>query len=179
MRPAAFLDRDGTLVEEVDHLARPGQLRVLPGVVDALHALAARGYALAIVTNQAGVAKGLFTLGDVEEVHAHLRHLLGVPIDAIEFCPHHPAGIVPEFTRACDCRKPAPGMLARAAASLDIDLARSFMVGDTWSDVAAGEALGLPSYLVRTGHGARAARERPAFGRARADLAEVVAEVLR
>lgn len=163
----------------MDHLARPEQLRVLPGVVPALGALVARGYALVIVTNQAGVAKGLFGSADVEAVHEELRRLLGVPIDAIEFCPHHPAGTVPEFTRACDCRKPAPGMLARAAARLDLDLSRSFMVGDTWSDVAAGEALSLPSYLVRTGHGARAARERPAFPRARVDLAEVVAEVLR
>lgn len=151
---AAFLDRDGTLVEEVNYLARPDQLRVIPGVPEALRALRADGYLLVLVTNQAGVARGYFTEADVVAVHERLQTLLGLRFDAIMVCPHHPEGVVPAYTRVCACRKPAPGMLLDAIARLGVDPARSFIVGDRDNDLATGRALGIPGYLVRTGYGA-------------------------
>lgn len=116
-RPAVFLDRDGTLVEEVPYLHDPGRV-VLLGGVTALGRLAAAGYALVVVTNQAGVARGLYDEAAVEAVHRRLAELLagaGVRLDAVLHCPHHPEGTVPRFTRACRCRKPGPGMLEAAA----------------------------------------------------------------
>ncbi|MFZ5478903.1 MAG: D-glycero-alpha-D-manno-heptose-1,7-bisphosphate 7-phosphatase [Myxococcota bacterium] len=150
MRPAAFLDRDGTLVEEVNYLARPEQLRLIPGVPEALLRLRAAGYALVLVTNQAGVARGYFGLDDVTRVHEALEAMLGLRFDGVYTCPHHP-----DFTGPCECRKPAPGLLLRAIAELGLDPARSFVVGDKRTDVLAGEPLGVRGYLVRTGHGAR------------------------
>ncbi|MDP2308823.1 MAG: HAD family hydrolase [Pseudomonadota bacterium] len=166
---AAFLDRDGTLIEDVRYLARPDQVRVLDGVPAALRALRDAGYRLVIVTNQSGVAHGYFSERDVADVHAHLQALLGLTFDAILVCPHHPDGTVPEYTRVCDCRKPASGLLKRAIADLDLDPGACFVVGDKGSDIEAGRRIGIPGYLVRTGHDT---------GRAEgtyADLAAVVA----
>ena len=144
-RVAAFLDRDGTLIEDVHHLVRPDQVRVLPGVPDAVRRLREAGYQVIVVTNQAGVARGLFTERDVADVHAHLATL--IEVDAVYHCPHHP-----DFTGACDCRKPAPGLLIRAIAERGLDPRGCFVVGDKRSDVEAGRALGIPGYLVRTGY---------------------------
>ena len=121
-RPAVFLDRDGTLVEEVPYLHDPGRVVLLGGVA-ALGRLAEAGYALVVVTNQAGVARGLYDEAAVAAVHRRLAELLagaGVRLDAVLHCPHHPDGTVPGFARACRCRKPGPGMLEAAAERLEL-----------------------------------------------------------
>jgi D-glycero-D-manno-heptose 1,7-bisphosphate phosphatase len=150
-RPAVFLDRDGTVIDEVGHLGEPERVVILPGVPTALTRLAEAGYALVMITNQAGVARGYFTEVEVEAVNARTAELLqaeGVRLERWYHCPHHP-----DFTGACDCRKPLPGMLHRAAKELDLDLSRSWMVGDHPSDAEAGRAAGARSIMVRTGHG--------------------------
>lgn len=151
MRPAVFLDRDGTVIDEVGHLGEPDRVVLLPGVPKALRRLSEAGYALVVVTNQAGVARGYFTEDDVGAVNERTASLLeeeGVALDGCYHCPHHP-----DFTGACDCRKPLPGMLLRAADDLELDLSRSWMVGDHPSDAEAGAAAGARPIMVRTGHG--------------------------
>jgi D-glycero-D-manno-heptose 1,7-bisphosphate phosphatase len=151
VRPAVFLDRDGTVIEEVGHLGEPERVVILPGVPEALRRLSAAGFALVLVTNQAGVARGLFTEEDVAAVNGRTAELLaaeGVSLDGVYHCPHHP-----DFTGPCDCRKPEPGMLRSAAKDLDLDLAGSWMVGDHPSDAGAARAAGARPIIVRTGHG--------------------------
>ena len=142
---AVFLDRDGTLVEEVPYLHDPERVVLLPGA-GALAGLAAAGYALVVVTNQAGVARGRYGEAAVEAVHRRLAELLagvGVRLDAVLYCPHHPEGTVPGYARACRCRKPGPGMLEAAAERLGLDLAASFMIGNHPTDVGAAGAAGV------------------------------------
>ena len=156
LRPAVFLDRDGTLIEEAGYLDRLERLVFYPYTVDAVRVLNRAGLAVVIVTNQAGVARGIFRETFVAEAHAHIAARLargGARVDAFYYCPHHPEASVQEYRMSCDCRKPGPGMLLRAAADLDIDLTRSFMVGDRWHDLQAGRAVGARNVLVRTGYG--------------------------
>jgi D-glycero-D-manno-heptose 1,7-bisphosphate phosphatase len=153
-RPAVFLDRDGTLVEEVPYLHDPARVALLPGTGAALSRLARAGFALVVVTNQAGVARGLYGEEAVERVHLRLRELLaaaGVVLDGARYCPHHPQGRVAAYTRACHCRKPAPGMLEAAARDLDLDLAASYLVGNDEVDVGAARAAGATPLFVTTG----------------------------
>ena len=155
-RPAVFLDRDGTLVEEVPYLHDPERVVLLPGA-GALAAAGAAGYALVVVTNQAGVARGLYDEAAVDAVHRRLGELLagaGVRLDAVLHCPHHPRGTVPGYARACRCRKPGPRMLEAAAERLDLDLPASFLVGNHPSDVGAAVAAG-GGQLRRPGGGDR------------------------
>jgi D-glycero-D-manno-heptose 1,7-bisphosphate phosphatase len=156
-RPAVFLDRDGTLIEEVPYLHDPARVALLPGTGAALSRLARAGFALVVVTNQAGVARGLYGEEAVERVHLRLRELLaaaGVVLDGVRYCPHHPQGRVPAYTRACRCRKPAPGMLEAAARDLDLDLAASYLVGNDVADVGAARAAGATPLFVTTGQAA-------------------------
>jgi D-glycero-D-manno-heptose 1,7-bisphosphate phosphatase len=152
VRPAVFLDRDGTIIDEVGHLGEPDGVVILPGVPDALRRLSAAGFVLVVVSNQAGVARGLFGEDAVRAVNAHAAELLraeGAPdLAGWYFCPHHP-----DITGPCDCRKPGPGMLTRAAAELDLDLEQSWMVGDHPVDAGAARAAGVRPIVVRTGHG--------------------------
>jgi D-glycero-D-manno-heptose 1,7-bisphosphate phosphatase len=151
-----FLDRDGTLVEEVAYLHDPGRLALLPGVA-ALGGLAAAGYALVVVTNQSGVARGYYDEAAVERVHRRLSELLagaGVRLDAILYCPHHPEGTVARHARTCRCRKPSPGMLEAAAGQLDLDLPASYLIGNHPTDVGAAVAAGVTALYVHTGHAA-------------------------
>ncbi|HET9292275.1 MAG TPA: HAD family hydrolase [Actinomycetes bacterium] len=155
-RPAVFLDRDGTLVEEVPYLHDPARVALL-GEVGALARLAAAGYALVVVTNQAGVARGLYDEAAVAAVHRRLAELLaaaGVRLDAVLHCPHHPEGTVPGYARRCRCRKPGPGMLEAAAARLGLDLAGSYMIGNHPTDVGAAVAAGVTPLYVTTGQAA-------------------------
>ena len=156
MTPAVFLDRDGVLIEEVNYLAHPHQVRLIPGVAPAIARLNQRNIPVVVVTNQAGVAHGMFPEERVDEVHRYLDLLLhreGARVDHYEYCPHHPAGEVGVYRVECDCRKPRPGMLRASAAQLELDLARSVLVGDKVSDLEAGASAGCATVLVRTGHG--------------------------
>jgi len=161
-RPLAILDRDGTLIDVVRDeetgavvvAFHPNQLRLLPGVVDGLRALADAGFTLAIATNQPGPAKGQITAAAVERTNAALVALLGshgIAIAAVEVCMHHgeggPGGD-PALVRACDCRKPKPGLLTALLAQLSGDPARSWMIGDARGDVEAGRAAGVRTALV-------------------------------
>ena len=156
-RRAIFIDRDGTLLELVPYLRDPAQVRLVRGAAEALRAARQAGFALVVVTNQSGIARGLFREEDVTRVHARIQEALsgaGVAIDRFYHCPHHP-----DFTGPCDCRKPEPGLYRRAAAELGVDLERSFAIGDTVEDLQAGERAGCRPILVRTGYGAQAERE--------------------
>jgi histidinol-phosphate phosphatase family protein len=149
-RPAVFLDRDGTIIEEVGYLDDPRLVRLLPGAAGALRALHAAGFALVVVSNQAGVGRGLYPLARVHEVMAELRRSLrreGVELDGVYFCPHHPEA-------GCDCRKPGTALIERADDDLRLDIRRSIMVGDRLHDVEAGRRAGARGVLVRTGYGA-------------------------
>ena len=153
---AIFLDRDGTLIEEVGYLDRPERVELFPWSIDAIRAFNRAGWRVVIVTNQSGVARGFLTIDVVEQVHRHLDDLLhegGAVIDAYYYCPHHPDGKVAEYARACDCRKPARGLVDRATRELGIDPRRSFAVGDRWLDVALAREVGAAGVLVRTGYG--------------------------
>jgi len=157
VKPAAvFLDRDGTLIEEVGYLDRPERVELYPWSTDAIRALNRGGLRIVMVTNQSGVARGFFSEAVVERVHRHIAELLGAggaTIDAYYYCPHHPDGKVAGFARACECRKPGRGLVDRAARELGIDPERSFTVGDRWLDVALARAVGARGILVRTGYG--------------------------
>lgn len=154
-RPAVFLDRDGTINQEVNFLHRVEDLSLLPQVPEALVGLKEAGFALVVVTNQSGVARGIYGMEEVGMVHEALDEMLaekGASIDAYYVCPHHPReGKVPRFSKVCDCRKPLPGLLLRAAAEMGLDLRSSYMIGDRKRDVAAGLAAGCTSVMVTTG----------------------------
>jgi heptosyltransferase-2 len=156
--PAAFLDRDGTIIEDPGYLGDPDKIRFLPGAHDALRALRAAGYRLIVLTNQAGVARGIITETDVQRVNERLQELLltaGVPVDAIYYCPHHADAGPPESRRDCPCRKPGPGMVERACRDFRLDLGRSAIIGDHSSDAGVARHFsGMRGVLVRTGHGA-------------------------
>ena len=156
MKRAVFLDRDGTLIEESGYLDRLERLVFFPFSVDAVRVLNRAGFAVVVITNQAGIARGIVRESFVEEAHRHIAGRLeagGARIDGFYFCPHYPGGVVEQFSRTCDCRKPQPGLLLRAAADLNLDLEHSFVVGDRWHDLAAGQAVGATGVLVRTGLG--------------------------
>jgi histidinol-phosphate phosphatase family protein len=150
-----FLDKDGTLVEDVPYNVDPARIRLTVGAVTGLFALHAAGYRLVVVSNQSGVARGLFAESALRVVRARLRELLedvGVRLAGFYYCPHHPHGSVAAYAQACDCRKPAPGLLRRAAVELDLDVAASWMVGDILDDVQAGRAAGCRTLLLDNGH---------------------------
>lgn len=151
---AVFLDRDGTLVHARHYPSRPEHLVLYDGIADGLRELQAAGFRLVVVTNQAGIARGYFGEADLDAMHRHLRDNLaasGVRLDGIYHCPHHVDGAVPALAISCDCRKPRPGMLYRAAAELGLDLDRSWLVGDILDDVEAGCRAGCRTILVDLG----------------------------
>ncbi len=154
MTRALFIDRDGTLVEPRHYPSRPDELVLYPGMGSLLRLLREAGFMLVVVTNQSGLARGLFTESDLDRMHDHLRAELGregVTIDAIYFCPHHLEGVVPDLAIACSCRKPEPGMLFQAASDLAIDLASSWFLGDILDDIEAGNRAGCRTILVDIG----------------------------
>jgi D-glycero-D-manno-heptose 1,7-bisphosphate phosphatase len=156
VKAAVFLDRDGTLIEESGYLDRLDLLAFFPYTTDAVRLLNRAGFAVVVVTNQSGVARGLLPEAFVHEAHRFITDRLArgaARIDAYYFCPHHPDGIVAEYRQRCDCRKPAPGLLLKAASDLDLDLRWSFAVGDRWQDIDAGKSVGARAVLVRTGVG--------------------------
>jgi len=153
-----FLDRDGVIVRQVDHLNRAEDLELIPGAGEAIARLNAAGIPVVVVTNQAGVAKGYLTIADLEEIHARLREELeerGARLDAIYYCPHHPQATVTEYLLDCPCRKPGIGMLERARDERGIDPSLSYLVGDSTSDILAGSRAGCRTILVKTGFAGR------------------------
>lgn len=176
MFPAVFLDRDGCVNVEDDHITDIERFRLYPDSLDAMKRLSSVGFLIVIITNQSGIARGLMTEDLVYKTHALLLRLAveaAIRIDRIEYCPHHPDGVVPEFAIECDCRKPAPGMILRAAKALPIDLESSYVVGDKISDIKLGPATGVKSVLVRTGFGAR---EEETIKRGEADPPDHIAD---
>jgi D-glycero-D-manno-heptose 1,7-bisphosphate phosphatase len=156
-RSALFVDRDGTMIREVGFLHRPEEVELVLGVGEALRRVNDAGRAVVVVTNQSGIARGLFDRDAVDAVHARLSELLaafGARVDGYYVSPHHPA-----FTHASRCRKPGTGMFEEAARDLGLQVPDSLMVGDRASDVEAGKAFGVRSMLVRTGYGREAERE--------------------
>lgn len=155
LRPAIFLDRDGTINVEKHYLHKAADWEFTPGAPAAIRALNQAGYLVLVVSNQAGIARGFYGAREVDTLHAHVDGLLaaeGARIDGYYCCPHHPDfGAV----RDCDCRKPKPGMLLRAAQEHGVELRRSWMVGDKRIDVEAGRAAGARPLLVATGYGAK------------------------
>lgn len=156
MFAAIFLDRDGTVNEEREYIASPDELCILPGSAEAIRLANDSGYKVVIITNQSAVARGLITEEDLRTIHERLREILsasGAHIDGIYYCPHHPDFGDSPYRIECECRKPLPGMLRQAATDLDIDLSRSFMIGDRIIDLQTGNSAGSYSILVRTGYG--------------------------
>ncbi len=156
LKPALFLDRDGVIVEEVQHLSDPSQLSLIPGSADAISHVNRNGIPVIVVTNQAGVARGYYPHSRVEEIHDRLNSLLepyGAHIDRYYYCPHHPTEGFSPYLANCECRKPRAGMLLRAATELSLDLSRSYIVGDKISDLEAGANAGCRPILVKTGYG--------------------------
>jgi D,D-heptose 1,7-bisphosphate phosphatase len=154
-RAAVFLDKDGTLVEDVPYNVDPGLIQLADGAEEALRMLHAAGYLLVVVTNQSGVARGLFEEAALAPVEHRLRVLLGragVPLAGLFYCPHHPEGSVEAYAVDCTCRKPADGLLRQAACEHGIDLARSWMIGDILHDVEAGRRAGCRTILLDVGH---------------------------
>ena len=155
MNVAAFLDRDGVLIEDIHLLTTPGDIRILDGVPQALRSLHEVGFRLIVISNQAVVARGLIAEQEVHAIHAAVECLLeqaGAPrLDDFYFCPHHPNATLPAYRIACECRKPRSGLLLRAARKHDLDLGGSFMVGDRMTDIIAGARADCRTVLVQTG----------------------------
>lgn len=160
MKKAVFLDRDGTINREVNYLNHPDQMVLLPGAGQAIRGLNEAGFTVVVVTNQSGVARGIIAEEQLPLIRDRLTDLLeteGAKIDGYYYCPHYPGGTVEKFAVTCDCRKPEPGMLINAARDLEIDLGKSYVVGDKVCDVALGRKAGCVAVMVRTGFGAEQA----------------------
>jgi len=173
LRPAAFIDRDGTLIEDKHYLADPDKIAFLPGALDGVKRLKQAGYLIVIVSNQSGVARGFFPTIAVDRVHERLTRLMtdaGCPPDDTRFCPHLPDGDDPAYREDCQCRKPKPGMLEDAARALKIDMKRSYMIGDKQSDIQCGRAAGTAAVLVRTGEGTETEKNLPDHSYLRPDF---------
>lgn len=152
---AVFLDKDGTLIPDIPYNVDPAWITLYPDVPDALRQLQQAGFKLIVVSNQAGVARGYFPETALAGVETRLRTLLGeagVTLDGFWYCPHHPAGSVADYAVDCSCRKPQPGMLLAAAQKHDIDLSKSWMIGDILNDVEAGNRAGCRTVLLDRGN---------------------------
>lgn len=155
-KPAVFIDRDGTINEQLGYINHLSRFVILPGVSEAVRLLNKNNWWAIIVSNQGGVARGYYPIELVEEIHAFLKSSLkeqGATIDGIFFCPHHPAGILPEYSSECDCRKPETGLIDRAREVFDIDMSSSYVVGDRHVDIELASRLNLKGVLVKTGYG--------------------------
>jgi D-glycero-D-manno-heptose 1,7-bisphosphate phosphatase len=155
MRKAVFIDKDGTLITNVPYNADPDKIVLEQGAIEGLRLLQEKGYALIVVSNQAGIAHGYFREEDMQPVIAKVRALLlaaGITLDGFYYCPHHPAGKIVQYAVRCECRKPLPGMILQASEELDIFLPESWMIGDILHDVEAGNRAGCRSVLVNNGN---------------------------
>jgi histidinol-phosphate phosphatase family protein len=155
LQPAVFLDKDGTLLDDVPYNIDPALMRLAPGAREALALLGASPFALFVISNQPGVAFGMFARSALKDVEEQLHRLFaecGATLSGAYWCPHHPDGTVPPYNVGCDCRKPGSGLLLRAARAHGIDLARSWFIGDILDDVEAGNRAGCRTVLLDNGH---------------------------
>ena len=155
-KPAVFLDRDGTINEQMGYINHLSRFVILPGVPEAIRLLNENGFLVIIVSNQSGVARGYFPIELVHEVHALLTGALeeeGAGIDGFFFCPHHPRGDVAGYRSSCDCRKPGTGLIDQARNTYDIDMSGSYVVGDRYLDMELAHRVNLKGILVKTGYG--------------------------
>jgi D-glycero-D-manno-heptose 1,7-bisphosphate phosphatase len=163
--PALLLDRDGVIIEDLHYVANIDQVRVIDGAVAAIRQANAAGIPVVIVTNQSGVARGYMSEETVDNIHAYLKEWFearGALIHKFYYCPHHPDHGSSRYRMQCACRKPEPGMLLRAGHELNLDLQRSWMIGDKLSDLRAGASAGCETVLVRTGYGDKVRHSLPA-----------------
>ncbi len=153
--PAVFLDKDGTLIDDVPYNVDPHRIELSLGAAHGAAVLSEAGYALVVVSNQSGVARGMFSEDALEAVEHRIRELLAefdVPLAGFYYCPHHPQGSVSRYATQCTCRKPEPGMILQAAEELGLDLAESWLIGDILDDVEAGHRAGCRTVLIDNGH---------------------------
>ncbi len=164
---AVFMDRDGTINEEVGYLSRMDQLKIFPRAPEAIRLVNASGMKVVVTSNQSGIARGYITEEFVRGVHDRINELLqaeGARIDGFYFCPHHPVYGSGIYKQDCECRKPKPGLLLQAAVEMNIDLARSYIIGDMLKDIEAGKKAGVRGILVKTGYGENIVRtDMPAY----------------
>lgn len=157
MKRAIFLDRDGTIIVEKNYLSAPNDVQLIPGAAEAIMRLNQAQYLVVVVSNQSGVARGMYSEKEVQAVNDRMCTLLaknGATVNAVYYCPHHPNGTVSQYTYECKCRKPQIGMAEQAEQEWDIDLTQSYMIGDKLVDIQFGQAFGArQSFLVQTGHG--------------------------
>jgi D-glycero-D-manno-heptose 1,7-bisphosphate phosphatase len=152
---AVFLDKDGTIIEDVPYNVDLEKIKLMDDVIPGAKKLTLAGYRLIIVTNQSGVARGFFKEDDVRQVGRHLEKVFkhhGVPLLDYYYCPHHPEALVPEYKTICECRKPAEGLLLQAKFEHDIDLSRSWFIGDILNDIESGRRAGCRTVLINNGH---------------------------
>lgn len=156
MKPAVFIDRDGTINEQRGYINHISRFILLPGVGKAIYHLNRNDYHVVVTSNQSGVAQGYFPVELVHETHELMKRELAkdnAHVDGVYFCPHHPNGIVSGYTKQCACRKPDTGLIEKAKSDLEIDMDRSFVIGDRWIDIEFAHKAGLPGILVLTGYG--------------------------
>ena len=155
-KPAVFIDRDGTVNEQMGYINHLSRFTMFPSVAEAIKLLNSQQYLTIIVSNQSGVARGYYPIELVNEVHAHMKTLLekaGAIIDGIFFCPHYAKGSVPEYSIQCNCRKPKTGLIEKACDAFDIDMKNSYVIGDRYSDIELAVRLDIEGILVTTGYG--------------------------
>ncbi len=156
MKQAVFLDRDGVICEDKHYIHRKEDFILLSGVAEAIRLLNQQGYRVIVVTNQSGIARGLYSFQVMESLHEHMLKLLSkekASIDKIYCCPHHPRGVIQEYRRSCPCRKPSPGMLYQAQKDFNLDLSTCYLVGDKTTDIQTGINAGCKTIMVETGYG--------------------------
>ena len=185
MRPAVFLDRDGTMVHDVGYLSRLEDLQWFPWTIEAVRLLHRAGLLVCVTTNQSGIALGFCTDAFVRRVHEEMSAAIeaaGARIDGWFYCPHHPQAAIDALRTDCECRKPRPGLVRQAQERFDIDLTRSFVIGDKSADVGLAEAVGARGILVRTGYGeselVRHNGDMPGSAHIATDLLEAVTWIL-
>lgn len=156
MTPAVFFDRDGSINEDIGYVSRPGDLVVYPWAAEAIRLVNQSAMKAIVITNQSGIARGMYTEETLHQIHERLRQEVsrkGAHIDAFYYCPHHPKIGDRRYRQICLCRKPLPGMLQQAAREHDIDISRSYLIGDKSSDIKAATNAGAKGVLVLTGYG--------------------------
>jgi D,D-heptose 1,7-bisphosphate phosphatase len=160
MNKAVFLDRDGTINEEVNYLSKKEHIKLIPGVREALETFKNLGFLNIIITNQSGIARGFIKLNDLEEIHSELNTMLRIEnvnlIDDIFFCPYHVEGVLEEFRKESEDRKPNTGMIVKAKKKYNLDLSRSFLIGDSFTDMKCAVNSNIKKILVKTGYGKEA-----------------------